>query len=167
TPYSIPTGTTIANLNRTPTATIENGSVTFILARDFTGALTNDLDTNNDGTLDVTPWSAVVDNIGWAEDSVVTASDIVYLGAAIGNAGIPPGTIDAASRSFTDLTPGSAGAWFNSDIIDDDLDLIYFPDRLSGTPTTDRLTPGSANVPEPTSAALLAVGSILLRRRRA
>ncbi len=35
---------------------LENGTLTLLLVQGFTGALGNDLDTNDDGTLDSTPW---------------------------------------------------------------------------------------------------------------
>ncbi len=38
-------------------------NVTFMLVRGFTGLMAQDLDTNDDGVLDVTPWTAVVDSI--------------------------------------------------------------------------------------------------------
>jgi hypothetical protein len=42
----------------------ENGdNVTHMLVRDFTGTLNQDLDTNDDGVLDITPWTEVVDSI--------------------------------------------------------------------------------------------------------
>jgi hypothetical protein len=53
----------VANLN------LENGdNVTFMLVSGFTGAVNDDLDTNDDGTLDATPWTAVLDEV-----SVVTS----------------------------------------------------------------------------------------------
>ncbi|MEM9381649.1 MAG: hypothetical protein AAGB93_16965 [Planctomycetota bacterium] len=47
----------------------ENGdNVTHLLVRDFTGALQDDLDTDDDGTLDVTPWSEVLDAVSLVDD---------------------------------------------------------------------------------------------------
>jgi hypothetical protein len=42
---------------------LENGSATFLLVTNFTGGVGTDIDTNNDGTVDVTPWGAVIDAI--------------------------------------------------------------------------------------------------------
>ncbi|MCU0522853.1 MAG: lamin tail domain-containing protein, partial [Anaerolineae bacterium] len=42
---------------------LENGTITLLLVKDFTGALGSDLDTNEDGVFDVTPWSAIVDSV--------------------------------------------------------------------------------------------------------
>lgn len=42
----------------------ENGdNVTHMIVRNFTGALDDDLDTNDDGVLDVTPWDSILDTI--------------------------------------------------------------------------------------------------------
>lgn len=45
----------------------EDDNVTFLLVQGFTGALGDDLDTNDDGVLDVTPWTAIVDRIALLE----------------------------------------------------------------------------------------------------
>ncbi len=62
----IPVGTTDGNglwLANLPANALENGSITLLLVKDFSGALGDDLDTNEDGTFDVTPWSAIVDAV--------------------------------------------------------------------------------------------------------
>lgn len=43
--------------------TFENGTVTLLLVENFTGSLDNDLDTDNDGVFDITPWDRIVDDI--------------------------------------------------------------------------------------------------------
>ncbi len=50
----------LANL---PANALENGSLTLLLVKNFTGALNADLDTNNDGVFDVTPWEAIADAV--------------------------------------------------------------------------------------------------------
>jgi len=45
------------------TDAFENGTVSLLLVQGFSGALTNDLDTNDDGTFDVTPWTAIIDAV--------------------------------------------------------------------------------------------------------
>lgn len=49
---------------------VENGSITFVLARNFSGVLDMDLDVDNDGTLDSTPWDEVLDAVGFNEGPV-------------------------------------------------------------------------------------------------
>ena len=47
----------------TPLAFENNDNVTFLLVGDFIGARGDDLDTNDDGTLDVMPWSVILDGL--------------------------------------------------------------------------------------------------------
>ncbi|MEW6094876.1 MAG: ExeM/NucH family extracellular endonuclease [Chloroflexota bacterium] len=46
-----------------PANALENGTLSLLLVENFTGALNADLDTNNDGVFDVTPWDAIVDSV--------------------------------------------------------------------------------------------------------
>ncbi len=54
---------------------VENDTVTYLLVSGFTGAVNDDLDTNDDGVLDVTPWTAIVDSVATVED---LATDRAY-----------------------------------------------------------------------------------------
>lgn len=64
-------GGTIKGLNPSAVAdqtgadfTFENGdNMTFLLVTGFTGAAGDDLDTNDDGTLDSTPWTTIIDDV--------------------------------------------------------------------------------------------------------
>ncbi|TWT86194.1 hypothetical protein Mal64_39370 [Pseudobythopirellula maris] len=58
-------GLTRAFFNRS--GDIENGSITYALVRDFTGSLDMDLDAEDDGVLNATPWSEVLDAVGFNE----------------------------------------------------------------------------------------------------
>ncbi len=74
----IPLGTTDASglyLANLPANALENGTVTLLLVKDFYGLLEDDLDTNEDGVLDVTPWSAVVDAVAVNDGG---GSDLTY-----------------------------------------------------------------------------------------
>ncbi len=62
-------------------------NVTHLLVRDFTGTLQEDLDTDDDGVLDVTPWSEVVDAIGLVEEP---SGGEQYYGASLGFTDIGP-----------------------------------------------------------------------------
>lgn len=66
-------------------------NVTFVLVTNFYGSLDQDLDTNNDGVLDVTPWTAVVDAVGLVEtpNPPPTGEEWVY-GAALGFVDVGP-----------------------------------------------------------------------------
>jgi len=68
--YDATTGLTpVAGDLQTPDLNLENSdNITLMLVQGFTGAINNDLDTNDDGVLDTTPWTAVLDKV-----SVVTS----------------------------------------------------------------------------------------------
>ena len=46
---------------------IENGTVTLLLVEGFSGLAGDDLDTDNDGVLDATPWSTLADDVGLSD----------------------------------------------------------------------------------------------------
>lgn len=61
----------------------ENGdNVTHLLVRDFTGANGDDLDTNDDGTLDVTPWSSLADSVALVQ--ALGSGDLIYSATVVG-----------------------------------------------------------------------------------
>lgn len=51
-------------------------NVTHLLVQGFNGAPNADLDTNDDGVLDITPWIAIVDSVGLVDDA--TGGDFLY-----------------------------------------------------------------------------------------
>jgi len=53
---------------------IENGGQTYMLVRGFTGSVGQDLDTDNDGVLDLAPWGAVIDAVAYSEASPAAVS---------------------------------------------------------------------------------------------
>ncbi|MHC4990077.1 MAG: hypothetical protein ACYTGC_03765 [Planctomycetota bacterium] len=68
----------------------DGDNVTFVLVEDFSGALGDDLDTNDDGTLDVTPWTSVLDALGLLEEpNPPTGTEYAY-GASLGFEDIGP-----------------------------------------------------------------------------
>lgn len=54
-------------------------NVTHLLVSGFTGALAQDLDTNDDGTLDVTPWTAILDGVGLDKGTIPNCAGEEYL----------------------------------------------------------------------------------------
>ncbi|MFW5833595.1 MAG: ExeM/NucH family extracellular endonuclease [Pseudomonadota bacterium] len=94
----------------------ENSSATYLLVKDFTGAVGDDLDTDDDGTLDVAPWGEVLDQVAIVD----SADDVDYGAPRLGPDGpfLPAGIFrdpdggdwSASFRSFADLdgTPGAA-----------------------------------------------------------
>ena len=111
--------TTIADLNHAGASGsnalsaggLENGTITFLLVSGFSGVASQDLDTNDDGVFDVTPWTSIVDSVGWTDGG---AGDDVYSAAVLIQSS---GTSDAATRIATDTTAESSAAWYNGDIL--------------------------------------------------
>ncbi len=74
---------TLGTADLTTTLNFENSdNVTHLVVRDFTGSDGDDLDTDDDGVLDVTPWSAVVDSVALIE--TVGSGDLVYSSTRVG-----------------------------------------------------------------------------------
>ncbi|HWQ84874.1 MAG TPA: ExeM/NucH family extracellular endonuclease [Anaerolineales bacterium] len=60
---------------------LENGTITLLLVENFTGALNADLDTNNDGVFEITPWSSIADAVAVNDGG---AGDLTYGVPALG-----------------------------------------------------------------------------------
>jgi hypothetical protein len=126
----------------------ENGSITFMLVFSPTTAIAAgaDLDTDNDGNLELPGDAVIIDSVGWSDGG---ASDIVYSPAVI----IPSaGTPDAATRFPSDLTPLSQAAWYGGDLLNTagQASQGYNPANATGNlPTEAVITPGATNFPVP------------------
>ncbi|MGB0716613.1 MAG: lamin tail domain-containing protein [Phycisphaerae bacterium] len=78
-----------------------NDNVTHLLVSGWNGALGDDLDTNDDGTLDVTPWASIVDCVSVIQDA--GSGDRLYCAATVGPDGVfAPGHV---------LRCNDAGVW--------------------------------------------------------
>jgi hypothetical protein len=132
------------------TPDIENGGNTYLIVQGFTGSVGQDLDTNNDGTLDVTPWTFVVDAIGfWSNDDV--AGSRVYApqlgGLNISDPapqlqGFTPDTfVRICGTVFAlDVLGANPGPW-----VADPNETLSFPTAGIALPSNYGVTPGSAN----------------------
>jgi hypothetical protein len=141
---------------------LENGTISLFLVSGFTGAVGTDLDTNNDGVIDVTPWSSVLDTVAVSDGG---AGDWGY-GSTILPPSHPGGTltVGGASRIPNGVDTDTPGDWMRNDF-----DLFGIP-GFPGTPVIGEAvnTPGDVNaavVPEPGTLAVLAIGALALVRR--
>ena len=121
--------------------TIENGTITFMLVQGYTGSNGVDLDADNNGQLDSTPWVSVLDSVGWADGG---GSDRVYSPVILTQSGVP----DAATRIVNDDRPEEFDAWFNGDI-SGSTDSTVYGNGSSGLPAGAEITPGSINFGDP------------------
>jgi hypothetical protein len=135
-------GTTDANglyLVNLAASALENGSLTLLLVKNFTGALNTDLDTDNDGVFDITPWDAIVDSVAVNDGG---AGDVTYgtptLGVAYDGLPFAPG---GASRVPDGFDTDAATDWVRNDF-----DLAGIP-GFDGTPEVGEAynTPGRLN----------------------
>jgi len=118
----------------------ENGSVTLLLVEGFSGAVGNDLDSNNDGVLDATPWTRIVDAVGVSDGG---ATDRVYSSVVLapgfdGNSFTPGG----ASRYPNGIDTDSVADWTRNDF--DMAGVPGFPGTYD--PGEALNTPGAVNM---------------------
>lgn len=84
-----------------PNLNFENSdNVTHLLVQGFTGALGDDLDTDDDGVLDVTPWTSIIDDVALIE--TIDSGDHYYSTNTVG----PNGTFVPAHVYFDIETNG-------------------------------------------------------------
>ena len=127
---------------------IENGTITLLLVEGFTGAIGDDVDVDDNGVIDVAPWTRIVDDVAVADGG---AGDLTYSSTVLvpnydGVSTFAPG---GASR-FPDGTDTDSP----TDWVRNDFDLAGIPGN-SGTATVGEAinTPGAPNeivVPPPT-----------------
>lgn len=162
--------TGLADLSRPGAITMENGGITFLLVKGFTGnvydgvAPNSDIDIDNDRVIDGIFWTEILDSISNRDGA--TTADWQYAPDLMDGLSFTPTGLDAFARLSTDVTPSSLGAWYGGQA-----DSTHaFTANVRNLPSGATLTPGAANyplVPEPTSFALLGLGLLALRARRA
>jgi hypothetical protein len=115
---------TLSGYDASAAMVFENSdNVTHLLVSGFTGATGNDLDTDNDGVLDLTPWTAIVDGVAIVGTATLGCagtsgtSEYTYYGTSVGPDGTfvpghvfrcPGGWLVGVFALGTDDTPGAA-----------------------------------------------------------
>ncbi|MEM9838137.1 MAG: hypothetical protein AAF830_03180 [Pseudomonadota bacterium] len=144
---------------------LENPSNTLILLDAFTGSIGDDLDTDNDGTIDVlTDFGNVLDAVGIIDNPGDTNNFATQFGGTeLGFIGGEPILI---------FREGNTQEWFSVDFSEDIYDALgnLVTDTFaagSGAPTFGLVNPiqTAAPVPVPAAALLFAPAALLLRRR--
>lgn len=152
-PYSVPPETTVmvsSALNHCGGALQDGTSTTLLVRSSLPINVGDDLDTNNDGILDLPSGAELLDAIGWSDGAW---KDKVY-GPVLTQ---PRSTPDAATRFRHDLTPLSGPAWYNGDMKQsrsaNPTGLLYDATRAStNQPAGAYITPGGHNYPDTNSA---------------
>jgi hypothetical protein len=124
----------------------ENGdNVTHMLVSGFFGATNSDLDVNDDGSLDVEPWTTILDAVGIVASTVVPAETEHVYGAALGFVDIGPEPADYGNDAPSHIFryPNRTGNWIMG--------------THSLAESTRRDTPGKANLLAPHVVSLSAV----------
>lgn len=119
---------------------IENGSNTYLLVTGFTGSTGTDLDTNDDGTLDVTlPWTSVISAVALIEND--GSANVAYA-AALGGTNFGPNAGFNADVLFFNPTDG----WIGCDILGTGTGPFTFDTtRTSDADYAGNVTPGGSN----------------------
>ena len=109
----LPVGTTTAGGFWIDDEDAENGTVTLLLVEGFSGSKGDDLDTDNDGVLDSTPWTQIVDDVAVHDGGY---SDQTYAGTVL-NKTFDGGsfTVGGASRIPNGADTDSTGDWVRND----------------------------------------------------
>ena len=120
----------------------ENGSITLLLVEGYTGSLGTDLDTDDDGVIDVTPWTRIVDDVAVTDGGT---GDLTYSATLLAPGfGGNPFTPGGASRIPNGADTDTTGDWTLNDFDGDGLPCC--------TATAD---PGEAiNTPNAINAAI-------------
>lgn len=119
----------------------ENGSVSLLLVKDFTGTSGEDIDSTNDGTLDYLPWAEIVDAIAVSDGDTADLfySDVILTPDFDGLASTPGGASRIPNGTDNDVI---------ADWTRNDFDGEGLPGFSSGTIATGEAynTPLSENI---------------------
>ncbi len=123
---------------------LQNGTLTLLLVKNFTGSVNTDLDTNDDGIFEATPWATIADAVAVSDGG---AGDITYgstvLDPAFAGGSFAPG---GASRIPDGTDTDSSADWMLNDF-----NGAGIPALDPGTPVYGEAynTPGAVNAVVP------------------
>lgn len=134
---------------------LENGSQSYLLVENFSGAPGQDLDADDDGVLDTTPWTAIADSVAVSDGG---GGDLHYSPVVVGpnfdGVSFTPGGI---SRVPDGTDTDTVGDWMRNDF-----DGAGIPVLDPGTPEAGEAfnTPGAANAAVPAPAPTLVINEV-------
>jgi len=120
---------------------LENGTLTLLLVKGFTGSEGDDIDTNDDGVIDNSPWAILVDDVAVTDEG---NGDQTYSSVVLDpNFDLRNLNVSGASRIPNGLDTDSISDWARNDF--DGEGLPSFPN--GGTPKNGEAinTPGTTN----------------------
>ena len=138
----LPVGTTNAGGYWIDPEDMENGTLTILLVEGFTGSLGDDLDTDNDGVFDSTPWTRIVDDVAVFDGGT---SDVTY-SATVLDAGFDGGSFTPGGAS---RIPNATDTNTTADWLRNDFDGFGFP-GFPGSPALGE----AVNTPDAVNAAV-------------
>jgi uncharacterized protein len=133
---------------------LENGAISLLLVEGLSGMVGDDLDTDNDGVFENTPWSRLVDDVAVSDGGTGDrAYSTTVLAAGFGGSPFTPG---GASR-----IPDGADTDSVSDWTLNDFDLAGIP-GFAGSPDPGQAlnTPGAPNVWVPVELTSVVVSQV-------
>lgn len=127
---------------------IENGTLTFLLVSNFTGAVNDDIDSNNDGTPNTTlPWTTVIDAVSARDND--NANDRLY-GAILGGVDMTYAN-EVAMPPTNDGGPGlifnSGGVWYQAEVSGSNPGPFTLPDVYTSAAVEESGLAGSTASP--------------------
>lgn len=120
------------------TDTLADDTLTLLLVADWSGSVGDDLDGDDNGSLDVTPWTDLYDSVAISHGVGTTYSTAVLADGHGGSSGVPGGASRLPNYSDTD----SADDWLRNDF--DGEGLPGFTGTLEAGEALN--TPGSLNL---------------------
>ncbi len=143
--FDTPAETTVVGDARFNDAdTLLNGTASFVLVSSPTAISDGtDLDTDNDGILDLPAGASLLDSVSWTDED---SGDLVYGGVLLFQPGSnPPG---AATRILDNNVPFADSSWVYGDLLETGPDSVEYTFATASSNLIEgtALTPGGANV---------------------